>query len=582
MQVGSTNSAPASSAAPASSPILPEPVGSRAEQFARVLKSAFFGANTKAVSQSAERSVPEAARRQDTRPAAEPARNAASNTNYRDASASAPASRESSDRQAATRRPSAQPADWAAKPREAAPKADKAAGEDTAATSETDTAVNEDAAAQPADTLPKSDAVAQPAQPATVVETAPDASVILALLQGEAPEMPVVDGDAAAASVSVEEGAALPATLPAMAEKAAAAVAQTPVSPMPAAPAEAAEPALIPLAEMAPVEPQAMVEMRKAAAAPATSTSAAALLVEQDAVSAEDFAAIQQTLLTQQQKSGQPVAENAAKPQAIAGDGKTGSLQVQTVTAAASSKTLVDQSALLAMQGDEMAEEPSSLQTQLAPQPQADGKFAAALQANSDAVLPQSQAATQSPAHLSQQAASPLANPGTSAPQAAQHATAMQVAARQLSQHIPAGEQVAVQIKRGVADGHDKISIRLDPGNLGKVEVKMEVGHDGRLMAVVAADKPDTLAMLQKDAAQLEQALRDAGLKADSNSLSFTLRDQNQAGERGSRDGQMAGHGGDAGQDEYADGSLRVDPAQLAAANAQRAAAARGGLDIRI
>jgi hypothetical protein len=44
----------------------------------------------------------------------------------------------------------------------------------------------------------------------------------------------------------------------------------------------------------------------------------------------------------------------------------------------------------------------------------------------------------------------------------------------------------------------------------------------------------------------------------------------------------MAGHGGDAGQDEYADGSLRVDPAQLAAANAQRAAAARGGLDIRI
>ena len=42
----------------------------------------------------------------------------------------------------------------------------------------------------------------------------------------------------------------------------------------------------------------------------------------------------------------------------------------------------------------------------------------------------------------------PMSNPGTSMPQAVQHATT-QTMARQLGAYIPAGEQVAVQIKKG-------------------------------------------------------------------------------------------------------------------------------------
>jgi hypothetical protein len=41
---------------------------------------------------------------------------------------------------------------------------------------------------------------------------------------------------------------------------------------------------------------------------------------------------------------------------------------------------------------------------------------------------------------------------------------------------------------------------------------------------VITADNKETLDMLQRDRASLEQALADAGLKADAGSLSFNLR----------------------------------------------------------
>ena len=94
------------------------------------------------------------------------------------------------------------------------------------------------------------------------------------------------------------------------------------------------------------------------------------------------------------------------------------------------------------------------------------------------------------------------------------------MAARKLS---PA-EQIAVQIQKGFGAGADKISIKLHPEHLGRVEVKLEVGKDGHLVAAISADRPDTLQMLQRDARILQQALNDAGLQTDSSSLSFMLR----------------------------------------------------------
>jgi len=88
-----------------------------------------------------------------------------------------------------------------------------------------------------------------------------------------------------------------------------------------------------------------------------------------------------------------------------------------------------------------------------------------------------------------------------------------------------AASQVAVQINRAVQDGQEKLIVNLKPGNLGKVSVQLEVGHDNRIIAVIAAERPETLELLQRDSRALELALKETGLKTDSGSLSFSLQD---------------------------------------------------------
>ena len=94
------------------------------------------------------------------------------------------------------------------------------------------------------------------------------------------------------------------------------------------------------------------------------------------------------------------------------------------------------------------------------------------------------------------------------------------------ARHMPstAASQVAVQIHRAVQDGQDKFIVNLKPGALGKVSIQLEVGHDNRIIAVIAAERPETLELLQRDSRALELALKEAGLKADSGSLSFSLQ----------------------------------------------------------
>lgn len=114
--------------------------------------------------------------------------------------------------------------------------------------------------------------------------------------------------------------------------------------------------------------------------------------------------------------------------------------------------------------------------------------------------------------------------------------------------HIVA-DQVAVNISRGLAQGNDRITIQLRPAELGRVEVKMEMTHDGKMTAVVSAERPETLDMLRQDARTLLQSLNNAGLQADQNSLSFTLQDQNTG------DGSQQNHAkGNNGSGQTSDG----------------------------
>jgi flagellar hook-length control protein FliK len=94
--------------------------------------------------------------------------------------------------------------------------------------------------------------------------------------------------------------------------------------------------------------------------------------------------------------------------------------------------------------------------------------------------------------------------------------------------HAPMMEQVAVNIKTAVKDGSSKIEIRLDPAELGKLSIRLSTDADGKTGVIIIADHKSTLDLLQRDSRGLEQALADAGLKADSGSLSFNLRGGNQ------------------------------------------------------
>jgi hypothetical protein len=143
---------------------------------------------------------------------------------------------------------------------------------------------------------------------------------------------------------------------------------------------------------------------------------------------------------------------------------------------------------------------------------------------------------------------------------------------------VPPAEQVAVQIQRAAAQGQSKVQIRLNPAELGRIDVKLDVGDDGHVRAVLAVDKPETLDLMQRDPRALERALQAAGLKTDQGSLSFNLRDDGTGG------GQNAGGDGRDAPGEPADG-LAGQPTGEAPIPAEPLRArlpADGRVDIRV
>ena len=93
---------------------------------------------------------------------------------------------------------------------------------------------------------------------------------------------------------------------------------------------------------------------------------------------------------------------------------------------------------------------------------------------------------------------------------------------------------VAQHVIRRFDGKSTSIDVRLDPAELGRVSVKLDVGADNRVTAIVAADNPATLSDLMRSARELERALESAGLELAHGGLSFDLSG------RGSRDSKPA------------------------------------------
>ena len=104
---------------------------------------------------------------------------------------------------------------------------------------------------------------------------------------------------------------------------------------------------------------------------------------------------------------------------------------------------------------------------------------------------------------------------------------------------------LAVEIAVFGAKRQDSFDIRLDPADLGRIDVRIDVDRNGQVTSHLTVEKPETLAMLQQDAPQLQRALDDAGLKTGNGGLQFSLRDQSSSGQNNGNERRQcaaAGH----------------------------------------
>ena len=94
--------------------------------------------------------------------------------------------------------------------------------------------------------------------------------------------------------------------------------------------------------------------------------------------------------------------------------------------------------------------------------------------------------------------------------------------AREASAPLPARQLAPVVVSLVLGRGDEALTIALDPLELGRVEVSIGQGREAGQIRIVA-ERPETLALLQRDQRELDRALNQAGLDDMGRSLSFSL-----------------------------------------------------------
>ncbi|WP_458424190.1 flagellar hook-length control protein FliK [Methylorubrum extorquens] len=166
--------------------------------------------------------------------------------------------------------------------------------------------------------------------------------------------------------------------------------------------------------------------------------------------------------------------------------------------------------------------------------------------------------------------------------QAAQAADAAAAAPQPAMPPIPLGA-VPMTIGLRSLSGMNRFAIRLDPVELGRIDVSLDLDKaGGKARAHLVVDRPETLALLQRDAGSLQQALAqagfDVGTEAGGGGIDLSLRGETESqggrdGESASRDRSEGGPGGPGGRD------ARPSPLDAIPLRQLRAV---GNLDIRI
>ena len=89
--------------------------------------------------------------------------------------------------------------------------------------------------------------------------------------------------------------------------------------------------------------------------------------------------------------------------------------------------------------------------------------------------------------------------------------------------YIPPSDQVAVQIQRAISAQAQRFSIRLEPAELGRIDVRLDFSRDGKLQAAITVERPETFDLLQRDIQSLERSLKESGLDGKGLELDLQL-----------------------------------------------------------
>ena len=151
------------------------------------------------------------------------------------------------------------------------------------------------------------------------------------------------------------------------------------------------------------------------------------------------------------------------------------------------------------------------------------------------------------PAALLTQSMGPISNSQAATPNP-YAATMASIAADPVVEAQPGrmGAAVGAEIAKVARGDGDSVLIRLDPREMGRVDVRLSFDREGMLRAVMTVESPAALDMLRREAGDLTRALVDAGVRSDGQSLRFDARSGDGSGQQGQQ-GQGARSGGSGG-----------------------------------
>lgn len=114
------------------------------------------------------------------------------------------------------------------------------------------------------------------------------------------------------------------------------------------------------------------------------------------------------------------------------------------------------------------------------------------------------------------------------------------------------GQSLGVEIARKVELGEETLRIRLNPVELGRIEVTLAFDDKGSLQATVRTESAQAMDLLRQDAPDLARTLDQAGVRTDAQSFRFENRGGDGGGQQAQQQQQQQNRGQFASSDDDA------------------------------